>query len=57
MDWQDLGVLAVVAGAVLYLVSRFVTIRRRRRQPAQTFVPLAELQKKGARQDKREGCH
>lgn len=40
--WQELAVALIVAGALLYLVSRFVSIRRRRRT-AQTFVPLSSL--------------
>lgn len=57
MGWQDFAVMAVVAGALFYLVSRFVTIRRRRRQPAQTFVPLAQLRQKPAPRDESGSCH
>lgn len=56
MGWQDLAVVAVVAGALFYLVSRFVTIRRRRRQPAQTFVPIGQLRKRSAPRDD-GACH
>ena len=55
--WQDLAVALIVAGALVYLVSRFVSIRRRRRRPAQTFVPLATLQKKAEPRDNGKGCH
>ncbi|HEX6210826.1 MAG TPA: hypothetical protein VF136_08620 [Methylomirabilota bacterium] len=56
MGWQDLAVLAIVLGAVIYLVSRFVTIRRRRHRPAQTFVPIGQL-KRAAPKDREGGCH
>ena len=45
MDWQDVAVWIVVAGAVLFLVGRNVNLRRRRKQPAQTFVPLSSLKR------------
>ena len=41
MGWQDVAVWIVVAGAVFFLVGRNVNLRRRRKQPAQTFVPLS----------------
>jgi hypothetical protein len=48
MDWQDVGVWIVVAAAALFLVGRNVDLRRRRKQPAQTFVPLSSLKRPGA---------
>ena len=50
MDWQSLAVVAIVAVAVVFLISRFV-VPRRRGKPASTFVPLGEVKK---RQDR---CH
>jgi len=47
MGWQDVGVWIVVAAAVIFLVGRNVNLRRRRKQPAQTFVPLASLKRPG----------
>jgi hypothetical protein len=45
MSWQDVAVFLVVAGAVLFLIGRNVNLRRRRNQPAETFVPLTALKK------------
>jgi len=45
MDWQSAGVVAVVSGAVYFLAQRMFVIRRRRKQPAQTFVPLSSIRK------------
>lgn len=42
MNWQEIGVAIVVAGAVAFLVSRVIG-RRRREKPAQTFVPLSSI--------------
>ena len=47
MDWQDVGVWIVVAAAALFLISRNVNLRRRRNQPAQSFVPLSSLRRPG----------
>ena len=47
MGWQDVGVWIVVAGAVLFLVGRNVNLRRRRKKPAQTFIPLSSLRRPG----------
>jgi len=47
MDWQDVGVWIVVAAAALFLISRNVNLRRRRKQPAQSFVPLSSLRRPG----------
>ena len=47
MDWQDVGVWIVVAAAALFLISRNVNLRRRRNQPAQSFVPLSSLKRPG----------
>jgi hypothetical protein len=47
MGWQDVAVWIVVAGAVFFLVGRNVNLRRRRKQPAQTFVPLSSLRRPG----------
>jgi hypothetical protein len=46
MDWQTAGVVAVVSGAVYFLAQRMVANRRRRKQPAQTFVPLSSITKR-----------
>lgn len=51
MDWQSVAVVAIVAVAVVFLISRFVVPPRRRGKPASTFVPLGEVKK---RQDR---CH
>jgi hypothetical protein len=56
VGWQGLAVVLIVAAAVLYLVSRFVSIRRGRRRPAQSFVPLSQLKKPGGDHD-RPACH
>jgi len=45
MGWQELAVVLIVAGAVMYLVSRFITPRRAKKG-AQTFVPLASVRKR-----------
>jgi hypothetical protein len=47
MDWQDVAVWIVVAAAALFLISRNVNLRRRRKQPAQSFVPLSSLRRPG----------
>ena len=47
MGWQDVGVWIVVAAAALFLISRNVSLRRRRKQPAQSFVPLSSLRRPG----------
>ena len=52
MDWQTVGVAAIVSGAVYFLAQRTLVSRRRRKQPAQTFVPLSSVKK---RPD--HGCH
>lgn len=52
MDWQTAGVIAVVAGAVCFLVQRMFLVRRRSKQPAQTFVPLSSIKKRSD-----HGCH
>lgn len=58
MGWQEIGVVLVIAGAVLFLLDRVVGLRRRRKQPAQTFVPLSKLRKDRARgTDEKPGCH
>jgi hypothetical protein len=53
MNWQEVAVGLVVAAALVFLVGRFVRPRRRR-QGAQTFVPLSSLRTK---QKKDESCH
>ena len=45
MGWQDIGVWIIVASALIFLISRNVNLRRRRRQPAQTFIPLSSLKR------------
>jgi hypothetical protein len=52
MDWQTAGVVTVVAGAVYFLAQRMLITRRRRKQPAQTFVPLSSIKKRSD-----NGCH
>jgi hypothetical protein len=56
MTWQEVGVVAIVGGAVAFLVLRALG-RRRRGKPAQTFVPLASI--KHRRDDPPSGpeCH
>lgn len=57
MTWQELAVLAIVSGAVLFLVGR-LTGRRRRGTPAETFVPLSSLKRPGTgERDDDRGCH
>lgn len=57
MTWQDVGVALTVGAAVAFLLVR-VTGRRRRRKPAQTFVPLSSLKTRPDAPDKDErGCH
>jgi hypothetical protein len=46
MDWQTAGVVAVVSGAVYFLAQRLFANRRRRKQPAGTFVPLSSIRKR-----------
>jgi hypothetical protein len=46
MSWQDVAVFIVVAAAVLFLIGRNVSLRRRRNKPAETFVPLTSLRQK-----------
>jgi len=43
MTWQDLGVVAVVGGAVYYLARKF--FGRPKRRVTTTFVPLKSLKK------------
>jgi len=56
MTWQDVAVFLVVAGAVLFLVGRNVTLKRRRKRPAETFVPLTALRKRSNKPDD-SACH
>jgi hypothetical protein len=51
MTWQDLGVLLVVAGAVLFLLRRMLPGRQK---AAQTFVPLDAIKH---RREHDKGCH
>ena len=47
MDWQTAGVVAIVSGAVYFLAQRHARQRgARRKQPAQTFVPLSSVKKR-----------
>jgi hypothetical protein len=59
MGWQDVGVWIVVAAAIFFLVGRNVKLRRRRKQPAQTFVPLSSLKRSAGASAQHEdpGCH
>ena len=52
MDWQSVGVVFVVAGAVYFLGRRLFVARRQRTRPAQTFVPLSSIKKRSD-----TGCH
>ena len=45
MGWQDVGVWIIVAAALAFLIGRNVNLRRRRKQPAQTFIPLSSLKR------------
>jgi hypothetical protein len=54
MDWQAAGVAVIVSGAVWFLAQRMFLVRRRRKRPAQTFVPLSSIRK---RPDEDKGCH
>lgn len=54
MAWQDFGVFLIVAGAVLFLFRRVFVRRRKRSQPAQTFIPLTAIKK---RTEGGGGCH
>jgi hypothetical protein len=56
MGWQDLAVFVVVASAVLFLVGRNVTLRRKRERPAETFIPLTALKKRSTKPDD-SACH
>ena len=44
MDWQAVGVVAIVSAAVYFLGERMLT--RRRRKGTQTFVPLSSIKKR-----------
>jgi hypothetical protein len=59
MGWQDVGVWIVVAAAIFFLAGRNVKLRRRRKQPAQTFVPLSSLKRPSGASPQHEdpGCH
>jgi hypothetical protein len=52
-------VLIVVMSAVAFLVGRNVTLRRRQKRPAQTFIPLSSLRRPAApsHSDDDPGCH
>ena len=47
VGWQDVAVWIVVSGAALFLVGRNVNLRKRRKKPAETFIPLSSLKKPG----------
>jgi hypothetical protein len=53
MDWQDIAVFFIVAGAVWFLFRRVLLSRRARSKPAQSFVPLSSLKKRPPQ----GGCH
>jgi hypothetical protein len=57
MGWQEIAVALVIAGAVLFLLNRVVGLRRRRKRPAQSFVPLSQLKKRARGTDEKPGCH
>jgi uncharacterized membrane-anchored protein YhcB (DUF1043 family) len=56
MSWQEMGVALIVGGAVAFLVLR-VAGRRRRRKPAQTFVPLTSVKHRRNEPRGDSGCH
>jgi hypothetical protein len=45
VGWQDVAVWIVVGGAVLFLIGRNLNFRKRRKKPAETFIPLSSLKK------------
>ena len=51
MTLQDLGVLLIVSGAVLFLVRRVIPGRQK---PAETFVPLGSIKH---RREHEKNCH
>jgi len=51
MNWQDLGVLVIVSGAVLFLVRRVFPSRPK---AAETFVPLGAIKH---RREHEKSCH
>ena len=51
MNWQDLGVLVIVFGAVLFLVRRVFPGRPK---PSETFVPLGAIKH---RREHDANCH
>jgi hypothetical protein len=58
VGWQDVAVWIVVGGAVLFLVGRNVNLRKRRKKPAETFIPLSSLKKPVAPEAERDAqCH
>jgi hypothetical protein len=58
MGWQDVAVFIVVAGAVLFLTGRNVTLRRRRKKPVETFIPITSLKKpRRPTDDEGPACH
>jgi hypothetical protein len=57
MGWQEIAVALVIAGAVLFLLDRVVGLRRRRKGPAQSFVPLSQLRKTVRGTDDKPPCH
>ena len=59
MGWQDVAVWIVVLSAVLFLVGRNVTLKRRQKKPAQTFIPFASLKRRPASHDRGDdgACH
>ncbi len=57
MGVQDVAVILIVCGAVLFLLRRVVG-RRRKTTSAQSFVPLSSLRKPPAPDtDDGPGCH
>ena len=57
MNWQDIAVFVVVAGAVAFLLRRVIRVRRARNAPAQTFVPLSTLRKAHIPKSDDPECH
>jgi hypothetical protein len=49
MGWQDFAVLLVVAGAVVFLLRRFVMPSPGRPRPQSTFIPLGDVKRRDDR--------
>jgi hypothetical protein len=56
MSWQEIAVAVIVAGAVAFLLRRFIG-RRRPGTPAETFVPLSSLKSHQDDRPDKPDCH